>query len=145
MKDIDYNAPSKVKNAAKKCKTNWDQNKKLYIGLGIGVTVGAVSVLVLKRKPNMQAITACGPAINFIGRDLTNSNVVVCELERQMHPGNMILWVEKGIVLPSQNMMAKAADVTPGNLSKYLRGLVGSDKVNGQTFINLGEMVAPQE
>lgn len=120
MNDIDYNAPSKVKNAARKCKRNWDQNKKLYIGLGIGAAVGAISVLVLKKNSSIiqNAIATSGPALNQVGRDITN-NITINE-EPVKRLSYIIKWGDE--YFETQRAAAEAIGVSEMNLSMFLNG-----------------------
>lgn len=132
--------PTKIE----KVKTHVKENKKLYIGIGIGVAVG-VTVTVILAKTDVINITDSFKlelgTIKYKSPTTTN-NIVVTELARRGHPGNMIMCNETGEVFASQNRAAELLGLSPSNLSQHLKGRQPS--VSGFTFTNLGEASASQ-
>lgn len=123
MHEIDYNAPSKVKNAARKCKTHFKENKPIYIGTAVGVA-GLVGGAVLARR-NIAVILQYKPA----NSPVTLTQVV--ELVRRGHPGKVILDKMTG---EKYGSLHRAAEAT--GLSRYhVRKLIGD------RFEDLGDAV----
>jgi hypothetical protein len=129
--------PTKIENV----KTHFKENKKLYIGIGIGVAVGVTATVVLAKMDVINVTDSFKLELGTIKykSPTTTNNIVVTELARRGHPGNMIMCNETGEVFASQARAASANSVNPASLSKHLSGKL--DNVKGLTFSNLGEAV----
>lgn len=103
-------------------------NKKFYIGLGVGVTVGTISALVISNRVAIAQIV--------IGSG--NTTIQVNDLSRRMHPGFEILVNETGERFASIRRTADVLGIKRSDISKQLAGDLTS--VGGYTFTNLGEM-----
>jgi hypothetical protein len=66
-----------------------------------------------------------------------SNNIIVTDLSRRGHPGNLVLCNETGEVFASQNRAAQAMGINASELSKNIRGLVSD--AGGFTFTKLGE------
>lgn len=115
-----------------KVKQHFTDNKKLYIGVGIGVVVTTVVVVMFPDK-GIQIVDAFKVQVN----SPTTNNVIQTNLARRGHPGNLILCNETGEVFASQNRAAELLGLSASNLSRHLKGDLAHTK--GYTFTNLGE------
>lgn len=116
MDGIDYNAPSKVKNTAKKFKTHCQEHKELIIGLGVGLVVGATAVYLLKRdvKAIQINIKSPGSMINmYEGVTIRKGSV-----------GYMVRCIETQQEFESQRQCAKLMGFSEGVLSSFFNGKI---------------------
>jgi len=102
-------------------KTHISENKKFYIGLGIGVLVGV-------------AITPKVIQVMYKSPGSTQSVV------RRMHPGNVIKCNETGEIFASERRAADLLGLSRTTLGQHLKG--NQNAVNGLTFTKIGEAQA---
>ena len=106
-------------------KNHFLNNKKLYISLGIGLTIGVVTMLVMTKYGNSRNMMTEGNNITVKNVIAKNVTVVTSYLKSRGHPGYIIRCVETGIIFPSQNYAAKLMELDPSKLSKHLCGMIG--------------------
>lgn len=116
-----------------KVKTHFRENKNVYVGTTCGIIVGAVAYAFVGPK-SIQIVDN----FNIKYRSPT-SNLVITQLVRRGHPGNLVLCKETGEVFASQNRAADAMGINKFELSEHVRGL--RDSAGGKTFEKLGEAV----
>jgi len=118
-------------------KAHIQRNQKAYITGGVCLAIGVLGTLAAAKNNSTTVISSIeGNRNNFVGT-AEHVTVVVAELERRGHPGNVVRCLETGEVFASQRRAAEMLGVNPGEISKQLRGL--TDKAGGYTFENLGE------
>ena len=99
-------------------KKHLSENKKFYLGVGVGIVVGVV-------------ITP--KVVQVIYKSPGSTQTVV----RRMHPGNVIMCEQTGEIFASQNRAAEVFNVSRQNMAAHLHGKLPD--VNGLTFKKLGE------
>lgn len=119
-----------------KMKQHIQENKKVYIAAAGGMVVGGIGVCIGVRQVNPKQITNIKQGI-AVNSPNTVHQMMINQLQRRGHPGNVILWIEKDLYCESQNRMASTAGLDAGMLSKHLNGKI--DNVNGNHFIKVGE------
>lgn len=109
-----------------KIKTHFDENKKVYAALGIGVTVGAaVTVIAFRNNPEV------AQKINQIAIGYKNKQVLINFVERSTSSKPVHL---KGTNLYF-NSLSEAARETGYNLSQISKNVNGHiPDVNGDVF-----------
>jgi len=96
------------------------ENRKVYIaattGLVVGIVIGAVAVVVLKK-------TDLTPKISQKAIGIWNTQIAtLITIDAPGNSGNVIQDLSTGIVYPSQNAVAKALGISAANLSQHLNG-----------------------
>jgi len=122
-----------------KIKNHFKENKKLYIGLGIGAVVGVAGTIIFKKNDGNQAIVDSFKLVNW--KSPHTSQLIQVAIPRRGNSGNAIQCDQTGTIFPSQNLAAKEMDLNAGNLSQQLNGKIPS--VNGFTFTKLTESGDP--
>ena len=115
-----------------KIRTHISENKNVYIAAGVGVTVGAVLVGGMFYGRQVIINDSLNVSVNS-----PKTNIVVANLTRRGHPGNIIRCVETGEVFASQRRAAEALGLNRIDIYKMLKGEL--DNVKGLSFENLGE------
>lgn len=114
-------------------KSHVQRQKRFYI-LG-SAAVGLLGAYGLGRSHGTKAeVIATIKGIHY-----KSTNIIVTELERRGHPGNMLVCKETGEVFASQNRACELMGLDKGNLSKHLKG--ETPCVKGYSFEKLGEAV----
>ena len=109
-----------------RAKKHFSDNKQLYIGLGIGVSVGLIFAQGDRINTGIQGLLIWKPI-----------NVTETVLIRRGHPGIVVRHNESGEVFASINRAAEVLGVRPARISEHLKGKL--DTVSGNTFTSLGE------
>lgn len=114
-----------------KIKTHFRNNKRVYLafGAGVGLCLVAGGRRDVSVKSNIKYLGINSPD--------NSTNVVVTQLARRGHPGNMVRCNETGEVFASQQRAAETLGLSAGNLSQHLNSKY--DHVGGLTFEKLGE------
>ena len=115
-----------------KIRTHISENKNVYIAAGVGVTVGAVLVGGMFYGRQVIINDSLNVSVNS-----PKTNIVIANLTRRGHPGNIIRCVETGEVFASQRRAAEALGLNRIDIYKMLKGEL--DNVKGLSFENLGE------
>jgi DNA endonuclease I-HmuI-like, NUMOD-like domain len=105
-----------------KIKAHFRKNKKLYLGIGIGILI----TLAVRRPVSIAPI-------------FNNTNTVITDLSRRGHPGYIVRCKETGEVFASINRAANVMGLNQANIVHFLKGRV--PHVGGYTFEVLGEAV----
>lgn len=121
-------------NKLDKIRTHISENRKVYIAAGVGVAVGAVAVGAGLYGRQIIVNDALNVSVNS-----PKTNIVIANLARRGHPGNIIRCVETGEVFASQNRAAEAMEISASTLARHLKGL--RDHVGGNTFEYIQEAV----
>ena len=116
---------------ADKVKTHFRDNKRTYFAFG----AGALLVFVAGGRRDVE-VNSNTKYLSINSPD-NSTNVVVTQLARRGHPGNLVRCNETGEVFASQNRAAEFMNLSKGNLSQHLAGK--QDSVNGFTFDKIGE------
>ena len=114
-------------------KQHFRDNKKLYFVGGTGAAVGAAAMFLLTRG-NVQIVDSFR-----ILSPSKNTNVVVAQLARRGHPGNVIRCLDTGEVFSSQRRAAELLGINRYELWEHLNGL--KPDVSGLKFEKIGEAV----
>lgn len=115
-----------------KIRTHISENKVAYIAGVAGVGVGAVLVGGMFYGRQIIINDSLNVSVNS-----PKTNIVVANLTRRGHPGNIIRCVETGEVFASQRRAAEALGLNRIDIYKMLKGEL--DNVKGLSFENLGE------
>lgn len=114
-----------------KVKTHFRENKKVYLAFA----GGALLVYVAGSRRDVE-VNSNTKYLSINSPD-HSTNVVVTQLQRRGHPGNLVRCNETGEVFASQQRAAEAMGINPGTLSSHLNGKY--DSAQGLTFERLGE------
>jgi hypothetical protein len=112
----------KVKQTTRKIKIHFRKNQQFYKGVGLGVAI----VLAVRRPIKIAPI-------------FNNTNMVITDLSRRGHPGNLTQCIETDEVFASQSRAADIMGIARPNLVSHLNGKL--PHVGGYTFKRLGEAV----
>lgn len=113
-----------------KVKDHFRENRKVYFALGVGIGIGAITVILTKKyQPAIDAYKS----IVVVG----DKNVVITKLERRGHPGYLVQCIETGEVFASQERASEVLGIDSGALSRHLNG--ARDSVKDLHFRRLGE------
>lgn len=115
-----------------KIKNHLRENKRLYLTGGLCFLGGALSVA--GYKGTIQIVDSFN-----VKYKSTATNVVIAELARRGHPGNLVKCKETGEVFASQNRAAEVLGIRATDISKFFKG--DKKAVGGYTFEKLGEAV----
>ena len=121
-----------MKGRIQKIKAHLRENKRLYLTGGLCFLGGALTVA--GHKGTIQIVDSFN-----VKYKSSAVNVVIAELARRGHPGNLVKCNETGEVFASQNRAAEALGIFASDLSRHLRGK--SAHAGGYTFEKLGEAV----
>lgn len=121
--------------ALTRIKTHLRENKKLYVGLGLGIVVGAAGAVLLTR--NNAAIQANMTRIFSPGEN----NLVQIYLAPLGDPGNVVQCLETGTTYASQGELARSLGVNKSLVSQHLRGLLPD--LSGKHYEVLGKAGQP--
>lgn len=124
-----------MKISLEKCKTHFQENKIVYIILGVGVLVGVVIF------QNQKLVKVNSWGVGIYKSPVTNNSIVNVVIPPRGNSGNAIQDNLTTIIYPSQNLAAKELGLNPGNLSSHLSGKNSS--VAGRTFTKLTENGVP--
>lgn len=106
-----------------KVKVHFRDNKKLYIGLGIGFVVGAAGAYILNHTDDgVQMIEGRGNNVSLQNIIAKNVTVVTTYLEDRTNYAIPIRCKETGEVFGSINRAADLLDLNAGNISRHLKG-----------------------
>lgn len=119
---------------AEKAKAHFKKNKNVYIGTGVGIVVGGMVVFVLKSGVNKATIDSF-KLINW--KSPHTSQTIQVTIPRMGNSGNAVQCLENGVIYPSQNAAAKALNLNPSTVSKYLNGM--RESADGFTFDKVTE------
>ena len=145
-------------NKTDRIKKHFSDNKKLYVGVGIGAgvvlagitcvkmrthtplpcstkdTLGSAAKALPQGHSNAAKALPQGHSIsnlhNSVG--INNGIINVVEREGRGHPGYMVKCVENGLTYMSQKAAAMDLDLNEVRLSQHLNGV--RDQVGGYTF-----------
>jgi len=112
-----------------RAKRHLKKNKKVYL-----VGAGCLAAGYFLRPQVVNVVDA----FNIKYKSPTN-NIVVTNVIRRGHPGNIIRCIDTGEVFASQRRAAQALGIHPYELYKHLSGQL--DTAGGHIFENLGEAV----
>jgi hypothetical protein len=110
---------------------------KVAYSFGAGVVVTGVTVFIFRSGGSLGELR--NTAFLVLRNRQTINNIVITQLERRGHPGNLTRCVETGEVFASQARAADLMGINRGNLVSHLNGRV--PVVNGYTFERIGEAV----
>jgi hypothetical protein len=103
-----------------KGKQHIKDNKKFYIGLGIGITVAGVVYYVMRNNgAEIAIVSENGDAI--FGDNNTTNRISYTLIDRQGPPSWIVENVRTGAKYMSQNELAKARGYFKSDVSKHLR------------------------
>lgn len=119
-----------------KIKNHLQENKKVYIGTGVGLVVGAATTVVICK---FRAQPADMQVNNKIQQILSYKPQATLEvyIEALGDPGNIIQDTTTGTIWASQNQTAKALGVNPARVSEHLAGKIPD--INGHVLTKLGK------
>lgn len=130
----------KVLNMAQKdkIKTHFIENKKLYIGIGVGILVGATGVFFVTRNPTEMNVN------NKIQQILSWKPKATIEvyIEALGDPGNIVQDMTTGTIYASQGQASRAIGATASDMSKHLSG--ARAHLDGHVFEKLGKAPVSQ-
>ena len=115
---------------------HWDENKKFYIGVGVGIGVAGITTLIVRGTPS-QTISrgipvAASPGISVTGKRFVIENLSYISVN---HPGPaswVVRCLETNQIFMSQNAAAQGMGLSPSEISRHLNGVL--DHVRGYTF-----------
>lgn len=119
-------------------KNHLRDNKKVYIAATVGVVVGAVSVVLLKRNPTEMSVDNKIQQI-FSWKPQAKIEVYI---EALGDPGNIVQDTTTGTIYASQNQAARALGLCKSQVSQYLNGK--NVDLNGHDLIKLGKAQVSQ-
>ena len=119
-----------------KIKEHLKRNKKTYLIGGVCLVAGGVIGAAICHN---STITTKIIQLGF-GNKAEVNQIIIQELTRRGHPGNVIRCVETGECFASQTRAADLLCLNKGELSKHLRGL--KETVGNLHFEMLGEATA---
>lgn len=114
-------------------RTHFIENKKLYIGLGIGAAVGVVGMALVVRT-NLQIVDALKVQIN----SPTTNNVVQVNMVRPGPKAFVVQCLESQKTWPSIRAAAEDLGVNASDISRHLKGRI--PEVKGSTFSKIAEI-----
>jgi hypothetical protein len=116
-----------------KVKTHLHENKKFYIGLGVGICIAGITYTIMRGR--YEALATSGAyglktadtsvtmrPLFFMSRQ--NSVVSVVSRSGRGHPGYIIQNLDTGVYFSSQREAAKAFNISETLLSKHLAGKI---------------------
>lgn len=119
-----------------KVKTHLEENKKFYIGLGIGVCLAGVTYLIMRdvKTPEFsrELLATADRELLAIRQTGVVNNVSYISANRQGPPSWVIRCVETNEIFTSQREAAAVMNLPASDISRHLNGL--KDHVNGNTF-----------
>lgn len=115
---------------------HWDENKKFYIGLGVGVGFAGITTLIVRGTPS-QAISrgisaTANHGISVTGKRIAIENLSYISVNRPGPASWVVRCLETDQIFMSQSAAASAMHLPASELSKHLNGLM--DHVRGYTF-----------
>lgn len=117
-----------------KIKTHVQENKKVYIGTGVGILVGSVVTLTATRKTVI--IVDSLKLINW--KSPHTSQIILPALG---DPGNVVQCLETGSIYASQGQAARELGVAPQAVSAHLKGAMPDLK--GKHYKRIGKAGHP--
>lgn len=122
-----------------KVKNHFRENKKLYIGIAIGVGVTAIGFVtyILVNGKNGYNQTAV-----VLGNHNTVTQTIDVYIEALGDPGNIVQDTTTGIIYASQNQAARELGLNPSRLSQHLHGRAAD--VDGHIFAKLGKAMVSE-
>lgn len=127
-----------------KIKTHFQENKNVYIAVGVTAVVAVAGTLIfVKFKNDHVAVTqqAAQKALVNWKPTIHQEQIVQVVIPPRGNAGNAIQCDQTGTIFPSQNLAAKDMGLSAGNLSSHLTGK--NDSVDGWTFTKLTENGVP--
>jgi hypothetical protein len=129
-----------------KIKNHFVENKKFYIGLGVGVivtlvVVGGVTMLVLKKQGGNKATIDSMKLIELNWKSPHTNQLTQILIPLRGNSGNAIQCDQTGIIYPSQRVAANEMDLNRPDITRHLQGIL--DSVKGFTFTKLTENGIP--
>lgn len=98
---------------------HFKENKKLYVGLGIGLVVGGITVfLVMTTRSKVVSKDIIMPRFWSPG----DNNIMKVFINPLGDPGNIVQCIETGTVYASQGQAARELGETATNVSNHLHG-----------------------
>lgn len=124
--------------ALTRIKTHLRENKKLYVGLGLGIVAGAAAGVLLTRT---NADTVVNSKIYQVLAWKPQATLEVY-IEALGDPGNIVQDTTTGTIYASQNQAANALGLHKSQVSQYLNGK--NVDLNGHDLIKLGKAQVSQ-
>jgi hypothetical protein len=117
-------------------KKHLQDNKKFYIGLGIGICIAGITYAIMRDRSLLSirgaTIAPAKGATIVLGKNNTLNSVSYISSHRQGPPSWVVRCLETRETFPSQKDAAMAMGISPSVLSSHLNGF--RDHVDGLHF-----------
>lgn len=124
-----------VKEIKEKAVKNWEDHKKIYIGIGVGLLAGITCSMmrdIVQQSISRGISVTADRGISVIGKKVAMNNVSYISANRQGPPSWVIRCLETGAIFTSQRIAAMEMGLPENEISKHLNGLM--DHVRGNHF-----------
>lgn len=126
-------------------KEHFEKNKNFYIGLGVGLVIGAAGVgtyfLLRENAVATKFMLDSQKLLELNYKSTKNFFTTVVEIDAPGNSGNVIKDLTTGAIYPSQKAAANALDINRASISKQLSGKLPD--VKGHMFEKLIDGGAP--